>query len=1039
MRVLTLFLIIGCITYANAQTELSGGIPFMTNYDNRDYETSENQHWAVIQNKEGIVFFGNNEGLLEYDGSSWNLIVLPNKSVVRSLAMNSEGTIFVGAKGEFGYLSGSAESGYEYQSLMDSIPEEDREFEDVWRIYVDSEDQVFFQSFVKIFVWNDKQFKTLQSKTRFHLSFFINNTFYVNERGGEGLKILKNGQLEPAPNASVFSDMSVYDLLPYRENELLVATRTKGLFIYDVLSGTIRKNDDWREIDSFLKENQIFSAKKYNDDTYLFGTLTNGLVAIRDGAIVEHVNKQFGLINNTVWGIAIDSRNNIFLALDNGISYVSLDSPFRLYNESLGLLSTVLAVEEFNGDLYVGTSYGLFRQGSKNKFEIVDNAKGYIWHLKTINDHLYASTYSGLLRIDKNQQFTKLLTDEYLWKILPLSSHQGKVLAGTRDGGLLLFEQGENGLKLLAQVSGFNQSARWLVEDNQGRIWVSHYNKGVSVLDLNEQADSVTRIEFFNEKHGLPSNTHNYVFQSKRDEAEHGVLIGTESGVFSLDQKNGVFKPVIGFNELGDKEGFLTQYVEFGEGKAFVQHGNTLGFMDIGTSEQYQLNTKPFQPIANQFCDIIKPITSSNIYFGTSKGLYYFHQNKQTVEGDNFPIVFRQLLTGDLKHSSTSPNTVRVDYQNNSLMADYAWPYYQDVGKVQYSYQLVGFDQKWSEWGNSRHKEYTNLTEGNYNFEVKAKNVYGDVSEVASFSFTIAPPYYRKSIAYLAYIICAALSVWGIVALNVRRHKREKIHLQAIVGERTQEILSQKDELKVQNEQLVELHREKDGTMGIVAHDLRAPFGRIKGLIKLITMAGQVVPEQLDYIDKINASIAQGNQLISDLLDVNSFQQDNLRLNVEKVNITELFIELKEHCNQSIEKKQQHLIIKSDLPEVSIHTDRMLLWRLLENLLSNASKYSPPGKSIVISAGQADENFIFSIKDEGPGFTAEDKGKMFSKFQKLSARPTGDESSTGLGLSIVKIIVDRLQGNIELHSELKKGSEFVITLSDLKISDTTNP
>ncbi len=155
----------------------------------------------------------------------------------------------------------------------------------------------------------------------------------------------------------------------------------------------------------------------------MFGTLNNGLVALRNDSIDVYLNKEQGLIDNTIWGITIDSQNNIFLALDNGISYVTLNSPIRLYNDKFGLKGTVLAVEKFNEILYVGTTFGLFKQVSTSNFEMVDNINGYVWHLLIVENHLYASTYSGLLRIDENQHIVKLAGDQYLWNLTPLSKH----------------------------------------------------------------------------------------------------------------------------------------------------------------------------------------------------------------------------------------------------------------------------------------------------------------------------------------------------------------------------------------------------------------------------------------------------------------------------------------------------------------------------------------------------------------------------------------------------------------------------------------
>jgi signal transduction histidine kinase len=146
--------------------------------------------------------------------------------------------------------------------------------------------------------------------------------------------------------------------------------------------------------------------------------------------------------------------------------------------------------------------------------------------------------------------------------------------------------------------------------------------------------------------------------------------------------------------------------------------------------------------------------------------------------------------------------------------------------------------------------------------------------------------------------------------------------------------------------------------------------------------------------------------------------------------IGELFDELSESADEKVIAKNQRLDFHAK-SSARLKTDKLLLWRILENLLSNAIKYSPEGKSIHISSKEENERTIFVIKDEGPGFSEDDKKKMFGKFQKLSARPTGNENSTGLGLSIVKMIVEKLMGSIQVESEQGKGSTFIVSLPNL--------
>ncbi|NJK93571.1 MAG: hypothetical protein HC905_00360 [Bacteroidales bacterium] len=196
---LLLILILVClqVTVFAQQT----GMPFITNYPPEVYK-STSQNWAIVQDKRGVMFFGNSNGILEFDGIEWRFI--PMTTTVRSLTIDSSGLIFVGSKGDFGYLHPDSLGRYKYLSLKEKIPIEHRDFNDVWNIFV-SGSSVFFQTFEKIFIYQNRKFKVLYPEKSFHLAFMVNNSLYVRE-AGKGLMILKNDSLQILEGGERFAD-----------------------------------------------------------------------------------------------------------------------------------------------------------------------------------------------------------------------------------------------------------------------------------------------------------------------------------------------------------------------------------------------------------------------------------------------------------------------------------------------------------------------------------------------------------------------------------------------------------------------------------------------------------------------------------------------------------------------------------------------------------------------------------------------------------------------------------------------------------------
>ena len=214
--------------------------------------------------------------------------------------------------------------------------------------------------------------------------------------------------------------------------------------------------------------------------------------------------------------------------------------------------------------------------------------------------------------------------------------------------------------------------------------------------------------------------------------------------------------------------------------------------------------------------------------------------------------------------------------------------------------------------------------------------------------------------------------------------------------------------------------------MNIVAHDLKSPLNRINGLVHLIEIDN--APEALSQYLEIAKKTTQGGlALITDLLDLNAATGAHLTPTKKEVDLMELIDRKIESFRESALSKKIEVQKMNSKPAV-VKTDPEFISRILDNLISNAIKFSHPNSTVAINFGATSKEFFFSIKDTGPGFSEEDKAQMFQKFKRLSATPTAGESSNGLGLALIKFLVTRLNGSIDLTSENRKGSEFVVTI-----------
>lgn len=233
------------------------------------------------------------------------------------------------------------------------------------------------------------------------------------------------------------------------------------------------------------------------------------------------------------------------------------------------------------------------------------------------------------------------------------------------------------------------------------------------------------------------------------------------------------------------------------------------------------------------------------------------------------------------------------------------------------------------------------------------------------------------------------------------------------------------DTIKKQNQELTKLNEEKNEFLGIAAHDLKNPLSAIMGLSELMLRDDMEfdIEEMKEYTTDINTSAVQMFRLVTDLLDVNAIEQGKINLLMENFPIANIAEDCYNNYLKRAEDKSIKLVFDNQIDDANCFADSSKVSQVVDNLVSNAIKFSPHDKNIYISVLDDVDYLVIEVKDEG-GISEEDQKKMFTKFQKLSARPTGNENSTGLGLSIVKRLVEEMEGKIEVISELGKGAAF---------------
>ena len=801
-----------------AQQYTTKGNPYIQNYNDKDFNTSENQTWAITQDHRGIMYFGNNCGLLEFDGTNWRLIEMPNKSSVRSLGIDTiTNIIYVGATGDFGYLQSDSIGTLYYTSLLDKVPEKYRNFEDIWQITV-LNNSVIFRSTLCLYVLKNNKIDTLIPDNKFHSGFYVNNRYYVRE-WGKGFLTIIAGKLKIIPGSQQFANERIYVMLPYDDNKILMVSRKRGVIIFNPSGNlsntenskrTFYKPKGFEEVNNFIIKNKIYTGIKLNSNQFILGSLQDGYIIInKSGKIIQHINKKSGLQDNSILSLFIDKQNNLWTGLNNGIGYIIMNYPLSLYNDNNGLNGTVYTTAKYKNQLYAGTSLGLYSKDNRNNFTLIKNTKGQSWYLTTIEDKLFLGHAENIFTINNNIAKTVASNHITIWK-LEKFKNKPYILAGFNEG-LFVLEKSNNNWVLKHDIKGFSESSRFFSLDSENNIWISHPNKGIYRLKLNKSVDSVIKLDFYNTNQGLPSNVNNYVYKIRTNKNNSRIVFATENGIYKFNKQTNRFIQDSVFSSLSKNGVTINRLTQDNNENIYYQQGQEKGLLFFKNDSIYKIVRTPFLKFNELFIENISIIDSTNIFFCSKDGIIIYNPQITYNYKSKFPTIIKKVLANDsiiYEGKEDIENTIELPYKKNNLQFFYSSLYFEDHYKTKYSYILEGFDKNWSEWLHKTEKEYTNLSEGHYIFKVKAKNIYNIESTFAKYEFDILAPWYHSLLAYFIYIAFSFFIIFLIIKFYTRKLKREKEKLEKIVKNRTTKILHQKEEIISQAENLLKAYEE---------------------------------------------------------------------------------------------------------------------------------------------------------------------------------------------------------------------------------------
>lgn len=807
--------------YLLSQSSRNSGIPFIKSFTSKEY-FGDLQIWTCVQDKRGIMYFGDNSGIIEFDGNEWRRIATPKNAAVKGMTVDSLGRVYVGMVSNFGYLAPNSRGEMSYISISSKyLPKNQRNFLDIWQITTTS-DGVYFLTKKHLYRYINKQIATIPISLENSRIMQFGSNIYLPD-ADKGLCLVNGYNLK-----SLNSTLKGYcSMIPYSKTKVLLTTRADKWLLYDFDANTIEKF--YTSNDRFFVENSTRKVIRIDKDRFAVATKSGGIAIVaNNGEILQIINTNSGMPNDYVYTIFLDKDNNLWACTANGIAKIDVSFPATIYDKRRGLDGYQTTSFCFNNTIYLGTLNGINylsnkqsnSQGDNNCFISMKSVQDEIWAFKPINDRLMALGSLCIWEI-KNNDAKAVAINSDVAHCFHKSSKFGNILfVGTRTSldyiNIETLKSNNKLNKKCVPLIPNLKKIRHIAEDKEGNLWLATEYDGIVYVRFNNNNILDYSVTWLDKKNGLPNLENLQTYNINND-----IIVTSENGVLKPEFSNSAnstgsiqfkYSSIFGTSLKSN----ISSILKLGSNRYMIT--SSPSFIATIINNRIVLDTIGFNRIQTNYGISGASLDNSNVLNIINADAFIpynfnlYKDYKKTYHTLIRSVVIGQdsiLFGGNFANSNDYPTAAQsnayfpvLNFEDNSIHFDFAAMCYEESQETEYQYILEGFNNNWSKWSKDNRAFFTNLSEGNYIFKVQAKNIYGTLSNIAEYRFQILPPWYRTWWAYLAYLILFLCLVRIIVKLYTKRLVKQNEHLEEIVLKRTEEIRLQKEEILEQATQL---------------------------------------------------------------------------------------------------------------------------------------------------------------------------------------------------------------------------------------------
>jgi serine phosphatase RsbU (regulator of sigma subunit) len=807
------FVLLQCLIFISLSGRDSGYA--IRNYTPKEYG-GFNQVWCSLQDKNGVMYFGTSTNIFAYDGKSWTPIPVVAGNAIRSMWLGDDGIIYVGSYGSFGYLEKQISGALVYRTLSDQLPASEKKFTDVWKTYSLNGEIVFQTSEAVYFFKNLKYLATVLPSKTFALSFLCKGHLYIRQRE-TGIQEIINHKLQLVPGGERFADERCLDIIPWKGGKFAVLTGDSGFYSFSPVGG----KGFYREklsCNDYLRDCFVLGTK-YVDDHTIAVYSRNGIGLIDlNGNLLETLNTDDGLIDNSVSSIQIDSEGQLWLTTGNGISHVFYQSTARyLRNKKAGFDGDVNSIADYKNHIYLATTAGLYRSVARtnqkhDSFELVGFEQTELWAFVVAGEDLLVGTSGGTF-VYREGKPVEYISTSFTRDII--FNRDSTLIYCAELGGVRTLKKinnkwetvaitatpGEQQSLLIAQYNYTKGERLWTIGQSGILYRIDYTAKDTLIRSYSKESGINERLTmFFIVGDSVCAKTVKevYIYDATKD--KEGALCFFPSQTMKktlADRSNGI-------NFTGTEKGKLIRNAEVKNDFSIRSYGffkqdkktglYNSDFLDLPECGPDDFIFSYVDSYGNFWVSFSGMVVHFDVHLPLNKHAPYETMISRVIVGED------SLLFAGVCNTNLAP--VILAYRDNSVIFRFTAPTFNHEELTLYSYYLEGFDKDTSQLLTISEKEYTNLPEGDYVFVVRSVNVLGTQGKVAQYHFTILPPWYRTLWAYCIYFTLFAFTIFVSIRLGARRLRKQKERLEVIVAERTMEVVEQKQKIEAQNFEL---------------------------------------------------------------------------------------------------------------------------------------------------------------------------------------------------------------------------------------------